>query len=108
MANRSLPREIAAHLYQVTLAIRIIGLAQMLLLTTNATWEQARSSLQQDSTTCRTSGVYLLDFAVLHGRPGLQPGREGGHTAVLLPYVSLIPRFEQHHILQDNSTALAR
>ena len=87
---------------------RTMWSAQMLFLTANATWEQARPSLQQGCTTCRTSGVYLLDFAVLHGRPGVQPGREGGHTTVLLPYVSLIPRFEQHHILQDSSTALAR
>ena len=108
MANRSLPGEVAAHSYQVTLAIRIIWLAQMLFLTTNATWEQTCSSLQQSCTTFKRSGVYLLDFAVLHGRPGVQPGREGGHATVLLPYVSLIPRLEQHYILQDNSSASAR
>ena len=43
---------------------------------------------------------YLLDFAVLHGCPGVHPGRDGGHSALLLPDVGLIPRLEQHNILQ--------
>lgn len=46
----------------------------------------------------------LLDFAVLHGLPGLQPARNRRHAAVLLPHVSLITRLEQHHILHERKS----
>ena len=50
----------------------------------------------------------LLDFAVLHGVPGVQPAGDGQHTAVLLPHMGLVSRLEQNNILHVQHRMLPR
>lgn len=47
----------------------------------------------------------LFDFAVLHGGPGINPGRYRRDAAVLLPHMGFKTRLEQHHILQCQQSA---